>query len=231
MQIATRWGAIFDMDGVIVDSRGAHLAAVRALCREHGLRCSRERFEREVFGIPNRVWLPRLFGRRLTPTEFDRLSEEKETHYRSLLAQTVTQIPGIHDLLHSLRRRGVPCALASSAPRGNVRATLRETGLGSFFGPVLWDLADRPGKPDPSIFLEAARGLGLAASSCVVFEDSLVGVEAGRRAGCLVVGLTTTHSAAALSHADLVVDRLGELDPMKLARRVRAHTLSAAAAP
>ena len=68
-----------------------------------------------------------------------------------------------------------------------------------------------PGKPDPTLFLEVARRLGILPESCVVVEDAVAGVEAAKRAGMKCIAVTTTNEAKALSAADIVVDRLDAL--------------------
>ena len=72
------------------------------------------------------------------------------------------------------------------------------------------------GKPNPQIYLKSALALGLDPSNCVVLEDSLSGVKAGKRAGCKVVGLTTTHSREELNETDFVIDDFNNLDPKSL---------------
>ena len=68
-----------------------------------------------------------------------------------------------------------------------------------------------PGKPDPAVFLQAARLIGLSPASCVVVEDAIPGVQAARRAGMACIAVTTTNSPDALANANVVVDRLNEL--------------------
>jgi beta-phosphoglucomutase len=79
---------------------------------------------------------------------------------------------------------------------------LEHTGIGPYFQTILDDSFVSKGKPDPEIYLKSAAALGLEPRNCVVFEDSLSGVKAGKAAGCKVVGLTTTHTNDELSETD-----------------------------
>jgi beta-phosphoglucomutase len=111
-------------------------------------------------------------------------------------------------------------AIATSAPRANVDFTLAKTNTGRYFSTVLDDSDVTVGKPDPQIYLKSADILGYKPGRCIVFEDSLSGVKAGKRAGCMVVGLTTTHTRSELVEADLVVDDFVGLKPESLVSRL-----------
>ena len=113
--------------------------------------------------------------------------------------------------LHRLREAGVPCAVASSTQRLNIDAVLDRIELRQAFREIVSAEDVVHGKPNPEVFLKAAERLGMAANRAVVFEDAHVGIEAGHAAGMKVVAVTTTHSAAQLSTADLIVRRLDEL--------------------
>jgi beta-phosphoglucomutase len=99
----------------------------------------------------------------------------------------------------------VPVAIGTSAPRSNVDFVLQHTGLGEFF-PVILDETDvERGKPDPEIYLKVAARLRLPPGRCIIFEDSLSGVEAAQRAGAFVIGVATTHRVEELAHTDFVI--------------------------
>ena len=138
-----------------------------------------------------------------------------------LRAGDARPFPTTAALIRELRARGVPTAVVSSSR--NMRAVLAAAGLSDLFD-VAVDGTDSarlglPGKPDPALFLEAARRLGIQPGRAAVVEDALAGVEAGRRGGFgLVVGVDRGGHAAALAEhgADLVVADLGELDVARL---------------
>jgi beta-phosphoglucomutase-like phosphatase (HAD superfamily) len=102
------------------------------------------------------------------------------------------------DFVRGLARVGVPRAVGTSASRGDVESLLGALGLRGYFEVIVTAEDVALGKPDPAVYLESARRLGSAPSECLVFEDSLVGVVAARRAGMRAIGVTTAHSAEEL---------------------------------
>jgi HAD superfamily hydrolase (TIGR01509 family) len=125
----------------------------------------------------------------------------------------IQPLKGLIDFLDKMDKAGIPRAIATSAPRANVDFTLEKTGTGKYFETILDDSFVTEGKPDPQIYLKSAAALGLQPGDCIVFEDSLSGVKAGKRAGCKVIGVTTTHSKAELAETDLTIDNFEGVDP------------------
>ena len=94
--------------------------------------------------------------------------------------------------------------------------TLEKTNTGRYFTTILDDSFVTEGKPNPQIYLKSAKALGFEPSNCIVFEDSLSGVQAAKRAGCKVVGITTTHTREELAETNYVIDDFVGLDPKSL---------------
>jgi beta-phosphoglucomutase family hydrolase len=205
-------GALFDLDGVIVDSSWAHREATERLCRKYGLTVSGELFTQRVFGRPNRDWIPELFGSDVHRDRVAQLSEEKEAIFREIIRVPAQLVPGVRALLIELKQRSIRMAIASSAPRANIESVLQKGDLSRFFSVVLDDTSVNAGKPAPDIYLCAAAALGLDPRACVVFEDTLVGIAAARAAGCRVVAVTTTHSRCELADADQVLQDFDGVD-------------------
>ncbi|WCJ60872.1 HAD family phosphatase [Fontisphaera persica] len=202
------WAAIFDWDGVIVDSSRQHERAWMRLAQEKGLPLP-DGFFRRSFGMKNDRVIRELLGWTQDAAEIQKLSWQKEEYFRALLrVEGIELLPGVRDWLNTLQGAGVPCAIGSSTPRENLDLCLQRLGAGHFFRVVVAAEDVGKGKPDPEVFLTAAHRLGMAASQCVVFEDAHVGIEAARAAGMKVVGLATTHPAASLQDADLVLPSL-----------------------
>ena len=205
-----RWGALFDWDGVIIDSKALHEAAWDAVAREFGFAHGPDDFRRH-FGSQNRRAISEILRWTEDDGEIERISERKESLYRELLPERFDLlIPGVEVFVAALVRRGVPCAVVSSSPRANIDRVLANPatrGLGSSLRAIVSAEDTRRSKPDPEGFAKGAERLGLPAARCVVFEDAPVGISAGRAAGMRVVGLSTTHAASELSQADRVVDR------------------------
>lgn len=205
--------AIFDWDGVIIDSSRAHELAWERLGAETGRALPAGHFK-EGFGRKNDHIIPHILGWDLPASEVVRLGRRKEELYREILRETgIAPLPGVREFLLRLRAAGVPCAVGSSTERLNIDTIMGLIGFAGFF-PVIVAADDvTRGKPDPQVFLLGAAGLGVAPARCVVFEDALAGLEAARAGGMKAVGVATTHPAAALAgNADRVVARLDELD-------------------
>ncbi len=146
------------------------------------------------------------------PEEIARLTDRKEALYREIVGQSeIAPLPGVVEWLARLRAAAVPCAVASSTQRQNIEVVLARLGLQEAFREIVSAEDVTHGKPHPEVFEKAAGRLGLTRSHCVVFEDAHVGIEAAHAAGMKVVAVTTTHPAAELTAADLVVRRLDDL--------------------
>lgn len=187
-------GAIFDMDGVLLDNADFHVEAFRVFGREQGVELSREAVF-SVFGQKNRDMLRALLRRELSEGEIDRFAARKEEIYRELIRPVLRErvVPGLFELLGLLDSTGTYLALATSGPIENVDLVLDGLDLRKYFSAIVTGRDVRRGKPDPECFLLAAGRLGLDPAGCVVFEDSVSGVRAALSAGCICVAIATTH--------------------------------------
>ena len=199
------------MDGVIVDSNPTHKIALKQFCKEHGYDLSETDLREKIYGRTNKDWLLNLFGN-LDAETIRKYAEEKEALFRSLY-NDIKPVAGLIPFLDKLDMLNISRAIATSAPRANVDFTLQKTNTGKYFNTVLDDSFVTEGKPNPQIYLKSAQALGFDPSNCIVLEDSLSGVKAGKRAGCKVIGITTTHTREELNETDLVIDDFESLDP------------------
>lgn len=185
--------ALFDMDGVIVDNRDAHLQAFVEFAKRHGIPGLDPLTLLPYFGSTNAVIMGHLFGRDDIPAdEVERLSHEKEEIYRDLYDPVMQPAPGLVPLLEALRAQGVKIAVGSSAPKVNVDFVLERCRIAQYFDAAASGSEITHSKPNPEVYLLAARKLGVAPADCIVFEDAFVGMEAGRRAGAKVVAIAST---------------------------------------
>jgi HAD superfamily hydrolase (TIGR01509 family) len=206
---------IFDLDGVIVDSEIWWHEERSAWAAGLGLAWT-EPDTRAVMGANSRGWA-RIMRQRLGPAAGDEAS---------ILAAIVTRVthryragaPVIDGAAEAVRRiaRGWPVAVASSAHLDVIEAALDATGLRDVVPVVVSSDEVAHGKPDPGVYLEAARRLAVAPSSCLVVEDSINGVRAGVAAGMTVVlvpnaSVPPAPGAAAIAHH--VLPSLRDLDP------------------
>jgi beta-phosphoglucomutase len=208
-------GAIWDVDGTLVDTAEMHFAAWVEVCREHGRPFSRADFA-ATFGQRNPEIIRTLFGNRFNDAEIAALGDRKEVLYREAARKGVALLPGVRDLLEGLRRAGFAQAVGSSAPRANLDLILGLAGVAPFFSAIVSSEDTQRGKPDPQVFQIAAQRLGIPPERCVVLEDAVAGVQAARAGGmkCIAVRFVGHHPEESLRRAgaDLVVDSLEQVN-------------------
>jgi HAD superfamily hydrolase (TIGR01509 family) len=216
--------AIFDHDGVLVDSLEFHQDAWFEMGRRTGLNFTPE-FIHETFGMTNPSIFRRLLGDSISPDQIQHYSDLKEECYRDLARGKIHLMNGVRPVLDSLTAHGVKLAIGSSGVRPNLELTVTECELDGRFAAIasLEDITR--GKPDPQVFLVAAAKSGALAVRSVVFEDAPVGIQAAKAAGMYAVALTTTHPASALAAAgaDEVVDNLAGYDIARLLERLKSR--------
>lgn len=207
---------IFDMDGVLMDSYRPHLLAWQRMAAAHGLEMAEAQFA-AGFGKTGRENIVALWGGRVRPQDVQALDDEKEACYRQIIEESFPEMPGAGRLMRELHEAGFALAIGSSGPPANVEVVARRLSQGRLLGATVHGLEVPRGKPDPSIFLLAARKLHVAPSRCVVVEDAPAGIVAARAAGMPVVAVTGTASRELLAGADLIVDALTELSAPAIA--------------
>jgi beta-phosphoglucomutase len=208
---------LWDMDGVVTDSGEAHFLAWQALYAEQGESITYETFA-ATFGMSNMPILKAWRGEHTPPEELRALSQRKEELFRALAREHAHLLPGVERWLARAQELGLRQVIASSAPMANIVAVLGALGVDDYFDALISGANLPASKPDPTIFLYAAAAVGATPRESVVIEDGIVGVEAARRAGMRCIGVTTTHPAAKLAGADLIIADLTGLEEEALRR-------------
>lgn len=201
---------IFDLDGVLVDTGEYHKQSWYDLAAIEGWEFSDEIFER-TFGMQNAQIIPTLAGSDVKADEMNRLADWKEQRYRDLIAGKLFLLDGVRDLLDDLNAHGYLLAVGTSTPRINLDFMLEHTQIRDRFDDFVTSEDVSNGKPAPDTFLKAAEKLDADPVCCVVVEDAVPGVEAGKAAGMVVLAVTTTRQRGDLEAADRVVDSLAEV--------------------
>ena len=205
------YGALFDWDGVVIDSSVQHERSWEMLAAEIGKPLPGDHFVRG-FGMKNQLIIPNILQWTRDPDEIHRFSLRKEALYREIIAQEgISPLPGVAELLGMLNDHGVPCAVGSSTHRENIEVIFDTIGLRHRFQAVVTAEDVSRGKPDPEVFQVSARKIGRNPGQCIVFEDAHVGIEAGLAAGCKVIAVATTNSLDKLGDATLAVHSLEEV--------------------
>ncbi|OGO41997.1 MAG: hypothetical protein A2W36_06990 [Chloroflexi bacterium RBG_16_58_14] len=204
-----KFGVLWDMDGVLVDTAEFHFLSWEKTLGEMGIPFERGKFQ-ALFGRNNHDTLASLLQRPPEAELLQTVNERKETLFRALIHGQAQPLPGVRAWLERLRRLGALQAVASSAPQENIDLLVDELGLRPYFA-ALCAGHRLPGKPDPALFLLTASVLGLPPRRCLVVEDSLAGIEAAHRAGMKCLAVASTNPVGALGQADLVLERLDQM--------------------
>ncbi|MCK9526801.1 MAG: tRNA (adenosine(37)-N6)-threonylcarbamoyltransferase complex dimerization subunit type 1 TsaB [Dehalococcoidales bacterium] len=197
---------IWDMDGVIVDSAEHHLQAWKEAFKPLAVDFEEEYF-RHTFGTSNDSIVAGM-NLNLSPEQAKAVISAKETLFRQMVSAGIEPLPGAIDLIIGLKKRKISMAIASSAPQDNIRCILKALGIRQYFRVLVGEEDITRGKPDPEVFLTAARKLGVDPGKCLVIEDALQGVSAAKQARMACLAVATSNPAVTLQEADFVVESL-----------------------
>jgi len=184
-------GFIFDLDGVIVDTAKYHFLAWKKLAESLGTSFSEEQNE-QLKGVSRVRSLEKILewgNVQLSETEFHELMDQKNTNYLTYI-ESMTQaeiLPDVQRLLSYLKLNGQPIALGSASK--NARTILKKVSLFEQFDAIVDGNDVSKAKPDPEVFLVAAKRLSRKPENCVVFEDAVAGVQAANSAGMISIGI------------------------------------------
>lgn len=175
---------IFDMDGVLVDSEPFHIEIEKQQFLQSKLSVSNEEHH-QYMGVASDVMWKEIAEHHSINVSVEDLIEQfkiKSIQYFSELDE-IPVMPGLVDLLERLSRKNYPMAVASSSYPEIIEIILEKTGLRKYFDVVVSSQEAGKSKPEPDVFLLAARKLGIPANDCLVIEDSANGIKAAQAAG------------------------------------------------
>ncbi|MGI5400584.1 HAD family hydrolase [Streptomyces sp. CA-135486] len=180
---------IFDLDGTLVDSEPNYYEAGRRLLAQHGVTDFSWENHTRFIGIGTRETLEVLREEYGIGAPVDELLAGKNRHYLELARAATDVFPEMRKFVELLHSHDVPMAVASGSSRAAIEAVLAGTGLDAFISTAVSAEEVAHGKPEPDVFLEAARRLGAPPADCVVLEDAPPGAAAARAAGmrCIAV--------------------------------------------
>ena len=202
-------GAIFDLDGVIVNTVPLHFKAWKKMFEGYGHKFSMEDYLAKVDGRPRLEGAAAILTE-LKPGEIEEAGAKKQEYYLELLDKDPVEIfESSLKMIEEMKRRGIKLAAASSSK--NAVRILKKIKLYDIFEANVSGADFEKGKPDPEIFLTAASRLKLGPEECVVFEDAKSGVEAALNGGFICVAIDRHHNPEALRGADVMVNDLSEI--------------------
>lgn len=204
---------IFDMDGTMVDSMPFHARSWAEFTRRHGIRMEIGEVLRRTTGRTGVECIRELMGPDVDEARALECVSEKESVYRELFAPVFREVAGFRAFAAAALERGFKLGVATAGDRHNIAFTLEHLKLARPPQVIVGGDEGLRGKPEPDLFLEAARRLGEAPSACVVFEDAPFGIEAARRAGMRAVALCTSHRADELAGAH-VMERVNDYNAL-----------------
>lgn len=205
-------GFIFDMDGVLVDNHKFHFQAWMEFADKYKFPLNEEIYRRDFNGKTNADLFRSIFGS-ISDAEVLAYALEKETRYQEIYRNFMKPVDGLIPFLETLRSKGKKLALGTSAPSTNVVFTLDSLNLRKYFDCIIDGSQVKLGKPNPEVYLLCAKGIDLPPNECVVFEDAILGIQAGKAAGCTVIGVSTSHKREELSdHVETIIDNFLDIE-------------------
>jgi len=209
-------GVIFDLDGVIVNTVPLHFKAWHRMFTEYGIKFTFKEYKAKVDGIP------RLAGARailtdISKEELNKAAARKQDWFLKFLrVEAIKVYKSTIDLIKSLKKNDIKVAVISSSK--NCLHILRKVKVDKLFNVILTgnDIKKGMGKPNPFVFLLAAKKLKLKPKECIVVEDAVLGIEAAKRARMKSVGIDRYKKPRRLKKADIVVSDLRNVSVSKL---------------
>ncbi|MBN1350001.1 HAD family phosphatase [candidate division KSB1 bacterium] len=211
---------IFDMDGVIIDSESLWDKGTERFLGRHQRAYNRKKSKHLCTGKSIQESTKILQQIYAFEGESSELTREWLGIIKQLYATELTFIDGFADFFSQIRRNGYSTAVATTCSDELLEIVETRLRLAAYFGDHIYTLTHVHGKskPEPDLFLHAAKKLNRVPGQCIVIEDAPLGIEAAKRAGMLCIALTTSYEAALLQSADLIVSSFRELTPEKLPR-------------
>jgi HAD superfamily hydrolase (TIGR01509 family) len=208
---------IFDMDGVLIDSEPLHAMADNQILKDSGIRAPEGYFERFA-GWTNQSMWEEIKKDYTIALSMEQISElQLPLKIKMLNEGNYSPVPGIIELLEKIKELKLPVAVASSSPGQFIEAVLEKLGLKKYIKVWLSGEEVIHSKPEPDIFLKVAELLNINPLDCLVIEDSASGIAASKKAGMMCIGYRNINSGNQdLSQADIIVDRIDEIDIQSL---------------
>jgi beta-phosphoglucomutase len=201
-------GVLFDMDGVLVDSEPFICKAAIMMFGELGVEVLPEDFLPFV-GMGENRYIGGVAENHGIKVDIEQVKARTYEIYEKIVRGKLSPLPGSHEFISECRKKGLKLALATSADRVKMEVNLKEIGLSlDTFHSIITGLDVENKKPFPDIYIKAAENIGLEPHECLVVEDAISGIKAGKSAGCKCLAVTSSFDAADLHEADWICQSL-----------------------
>lgn len=205
-------GAIFDVDGVLIDTTQIHFLSWREIFKKYNIDFTFDDFKEKIDGLPREKGIKKILPG-VTYQEIKKIASQKQKYFINFLKKNkIKKIKGIKNFLMSLKQKKIKVAIASSSK--NAKRNLIKVGLYFLFDIDAKGFEIKRGKPHPDIFLKAARLLKISPSDCVVFEDAQAGIDAAKKAGMKCIGIIRNKTK--LRNADILIKDFSEINFKKI---------------
>ncbi|EKU99274.1 haloacid dehalogenase superfamily protein, subfamily IA, variant 3 with third motif having DD or ED/beta-phosphoglucomutase family hydrolase [Leptolyngbya sp. PCC 7375] len=209
---------IFDMDGTLVDNMAFHMQAWQNFLSSLGMEMTEAEVCQQTHGTIEQG-IRRICGEELSDAAVATLANKKESLYRELYKPHIQPITGLREFLQVAQSLEITMALGTSAMKPNIDLVLDGLDIAAYFTTCIGGDDVTLGKPHPETFLTVAQQLDIAPRYCVVFEDSMIGIEAAQNAGMRAVALTTSAPASTFtgqSTVEYIIQDYSALNPRQL---------------
>ena len=201
-------GILFDMDGVLADSESFICKAAIMMFSEIGLIASPEDFK-PFTGMGENMYLGGVAEKHGIHVDIEVVKARTYQIYGEIVRGNLLPLPGALEFVRRCQDKGLRLALATSADRIKMEINLDEIGLPlSIFDSTITGLDVVRRKPAPDIYIKASEKIGVRPEECLVVEDAISGIKAGKNAGCRCLAVTTSFSMESLSEADWICNSL-----------------------
>lgn len=201
--------AIFDMDGTVTDSIKDDFLALQKAFHDFGQYISFRDYLEHV-GCKGTELVKDLTG--LHDNEIETLLKKKEEYFEKLADKNgIHPVKDVIPFLEELKKRNIPMALATGSGKDKLDIVFKKIAIQKYFDVVLTANDTNKGKPNPEIFLNAAKKLNFPPQECVVFEDAILGVKAAKNACMCCIAIENSTNRAWLREADKVITRFKQV--------------------
>ena len=206
---------IFDMDGVISDTQKLHALVEEEILRRYGVNLSPEEITQKYAGTTDREFFEKIFNDHNISVDVENIIKEKWERMIKISKNNISPISGAVELIKNLRRNDFKLAIASASPHNFIKLVLEELNLKGKFDVIVSAEDVKFGKPNPEIFLLAVKKLRVKPEECIIIEDGINGIIAGKKAGMKCIWFTKEENKTKVP-ADLIVNDLKELTIAKI---------------